>query len=74
MLVWKLSGVMMCRKSSEGLLDIVDDLVEKFDCFGDILEEIDQKYSEVFVFIIFRRIINIKWFMMIVINNQRFVI
>lgn len=74
MLVWKLSGVMMCRKSSEGLLDIVDDLVEKFDCFGDILEEIDQKYSEVFVFIIFRRIINIKWFMMIVINKQRFVI
>lgn len=41
MLVWKLSGVMMCRKSSEGLLDIVDDLVEKLDCFGDILEEID---------------------------------
>lgn len=74
MLVWKLSGVMMCRKSSEGLLDIVDDLVEKLDCFGDILEEIDQKYSEVFVFIIFRRIINIKWFMMIVINKQRFVI
>lgn len=74
MLVWKLSGVMMCRKSSEGLLDIVDDLVEKFDCFGDILEEIDQKYSEVFVFIIFRRIINMKWFMMIVINKQRFVI
>lgn len=74
MLVWKLSGVMMCRKSSEGLLDIVDDLVEKFDCFGDILEEIDQKYSEVFVFIFFRRIINIKWFMMIVINKQRFVI
>lgn len=74
MLVWKLSGVMMCRKSSEGLLDIVDDLVEKFDCFGDILEEIDQKYSEVFVFIIFRRIINFKWFMMIVINKQRFVI
>lgn len=43
----KLSGVMMRRKSSEGLLDTADDLAEKLDCLGDILEEIDQKYSEV---------------------------
>lgn len=43
----KLSGVMMRRKSSEGLLDTADDLAEKLDCLGDILEEIDHKYSEV---------------------------
>lgn len=36
----------MRRKSSEGLLDTADDLAEKLDCLGDILEEIDQKYSE----------------------------
>lgn len=45
----KLSGVMMRRKSSEGLLDTADDLAEKLDCLGDILEEIDHKYSEVSV-------------------------
>ena len=43
----KLSGVMMRRKSSEGLLDTADDLAGKLDCLGDILEEIDHKYSEV---------------------------
>lgn len=37
----------MRRKSSEGLLDTADDLAEKLDCLGDILEEIDHKYSEV---------------------------
>ncbi|XP_061166068.1 coiled-coil domain-containing protein 6-like isoform X2 [Saccostrea echinata] len=40
------SGVMMRRKSSEGLLDTADDLAEKLDCLGDILEEIDHKYNE----------------------------
>lgn len=65
----KLSGVMLRRKSSEGLLDTADDLAEKLDCLGDILEEIDQKYSEVSAPTTFRRTINIKRFMMTVINK-----
>lgn len=65
----KLSGVMMRRKSSEGLLDTADDLAEKLDCLGDILEEIDQKYSEVSAPTTFRGTINIKRFMMTVINK-----
>lgn len=64
----KLSGVMMRRKSSEGLLDTADDLAEKLDCLGDILEEIDQKYSEVFAPTTFTTI-NIKRFMITVINK-----
>lgn len=68
----KLSGVMMRRKSSEGLLDTADDLAEKLDCLGDILEEIDQKYSEVFAPTTFTTI-NIKRFMITVINKYGFV-
>lgn len=59
----------MRRKSSEGLLDTADDLAEKLDCLGDILEEIDQKYSEVSSSTTFRRTINMKRFMMTVINK-----
>lgn len=59
----------MRRKSSEGLLDTADDLAEKLDCLGDILEEIDQKYSEVSAPTTFSRTVNIKRFMMTVINN-----
>lgn len=64
----KLSGVMMRRKSSEGLLDTADDLAEKLDCLGDILEEIDQKYSEVSAPTTFTTI-NIKRFTITVINK-----
>lgn len=64
----KLSGVMMRRKSSEGLLDTADDLAEKLDCLGDILEEIDQKYSEVSAPTTLRRTINIKQFIITVIR------
>lgn len=65
----KLSGVMMRRKSSEGLLDTADDLAEKLDCLGDILEEIDQKYSEVSAPTTLRRTINIKQFIITVITG-----
>lgn len=65
----KLSGVMMRRKSSEGLLDTADDLAEKLDCLGDILEEIDQKYSEVSALTTLRRTINIKQFIITVITG-----
>lgn len=65
----KLSGVMMRRKSSEGLLDTADDLAEKLDCLGDILEEIDQKYSEVSAPTTLRRTINVKQFIITVITG-----
>lgn len=58
----------MRRKSSEGLLDTADDLAEKLDCLGDILEEIDQKYSEVSAPTTLRRTINIKQFIITVIR------
>lgn len=63
----------MRRKSSEGLLDTADDLAEKLDCLGDILEEIDQKYSEVSAPTTLRRTINIKQFIITVITGKRFV-
>lgn len=59
----------MRRKSSEGLLDTADDLAEKLDCLGDILEEIDQKYSEVSAPTILRRTINVKQFIITVITG-----
>lgn len=41
------------RRSSDGLMDTAEDLVDKLDSLADILEELEEKYSKVSMIYIF---------------------
>ena len=49
----KTSGGLRRNSSSDQLLETADDLVDKLDVLADIVEEVDKKYSETEVSIIY---------------------